>query len=95
MGVRPLHQFLILHQHRGTEPTGAAILPGPFTAIAIGIGQFTPPVGVNLFVASRVLNVSIEDTVREIPPFLLISFLGLFLIYLFPALSIWLPSTMR
>lgn len=68
---------------------------GIFAAIAVGIGQFTPPVGVNLFVAARVLNVSIESTVKEIAPFLLVSVIGLLIIYLFPALSVWLPSTMR
>ena len=68
---------------------------GIFAAIAIGIGQFTPPVGVNLFVAARVLNVRIDAVVKEILPFLAMSLIGLLLIYLFPALSVWLPSTMR
>lgn len=68
---------------------------GIFAAIAIGIGQFTPPVGVNLFVAARVLNVRFDAVVKEILPFLLVALVGLLLIYLFPAVSTWLPSTMR
>ena len=68
---------------------------GIFAAIAVGIGQFTPPVGVNIFVAARVLGVRFHDVIREIVPFLLVSLLGLLLIYLFPAVSTWLPSTMR
>lgn len=68
---------------------------GIFAAIAVGIGQFTPPVGVNIFVAARVLGVRFHDVIREILPFLLVSLLGLLLIYLFPAVSTWLPSTMR
>lgn len=68
---------------------------GIFAAIAIGIGQFTPPVGVNIFVAARVLGVRFDEVIREILPFLFISLLGLLLIYLFPAVSTWLPSTMR
>lgn len=68
---------------------------GIFAAIAVGIGQFTPPVGVNVFVAARVLGVRFHDVIREIVPFLLVSLLGLLLIYLFPAVSTWLPSTMR
>lgn len=68
---------------------------GIFSAVAIGIGQFTPPVGVNLFVAARVLGTPVDSIVRETLPFLLMSFVGLVIIYLFPALSTWLPSTMR
>jgi C4-dicarboxylate transporter DctM subunit len=67
---------------------------GIFVAIAIGAGQFTPPVGVNLFVASRVLGVSLERVVGETGPFLLAALVGLVLVYLFPALSTWLPSMM-
>lgn len=68
---------------------------GIFVALTVGIGQFTPPVGVNLFVAARVLGIRMDDAVREILPFLYVSLLGLLLIYLFPAISTWLPSTMR
>lgn len=68
---------------------------GVFVAVAVAIGQFTPPVGVNLFVAARVLNARIQDILRSILPFVLVSLVALLLIYLFPALSTWLPSTMR
>lgn len=67
---------------------------GVFVAVAVAIGQFTPPVGVNLFVAARVLNTRIQDILKSILPFVLISLLALLLIYLFPGLSTWLPSTM-
>jgi C4-dicarboxylate transporter DctM subunit len=68
---------------------------GIFVALTVGIGQFTPPVGVNLFVAARVLHIRMDDSIREILPFLAASLIGLLLIYLFPAISTWLPSTMR
>lgn len=67
---------------------------GVFVALAVAIGQFTPPVGVNLFVAARVLNVEFDRILPDIVPFLVASLLGLLLIYLFPAISTWLPSTM-
>ncbi|MFP1632690.1 TRAP transporter large permease [Zhengella sp. ZM62] len=67
---------------------------GVFVAVAVAIGQFTPPVGVNLFVAARVLDTRIQEILRGILPFVLVSILALFLIYLFPGLSTWLPSTM-
>jgi C4-dicarboxylate transporter DctM subunit len=67
---------------------------GVFVAVAIAIGQFTPPVGVNLFVAARVLNVRIEEILRDILPLLGVSILAMLILYLFPAISLWLPSTM-
>lgn len=68
---------------------------GVFVAVAVAIGQFTPPVGVNLFVAARVLDVRIQEILRSILPFVLVSLVALLFIYLFPGLSTWLPSTMR
>ncbi len=68
---------------------------GVFVAIAIGIGQFTPPVAVNLFVASRVLKVDLDRIVPETVPFLIASFIGLVLVFQFPWLSTWLPSKMQ
>lgn len=67
---------------------------GVFVALAVAIGQFTPPVGVNLFVAARVLDVEFDRILPDIVPFIVASVLGLILIYLFPAISTWLPSTM-
>lgn len=67
---------------------------GVFVALAVAIGQFTPPVGVNLFVAARVLDVEFDRILPDIVPFVVTSLLGLLLIYLFPGISTWLPSTM-
>jgi len=67
---------------------------GVFIAIVIAIGQFTPPVGVNLFVASRIVDVDFSEICKDIWPVLLASLFCLLLIVLFPFLSTWLPSTM-
>lgn len=67
---------------------------GVFVAVAVAIGQFTPPVGVNLFVAARVLDVRVEEILREILPFVAVSMFALVLLYFFPAITLWLPSTM-
>ncbi|MEX0954981.1 MAG: TRAP transporter large permease [Rhizobiaceae bacterium] len=67
---------------------------GVFVAVAVAIGQFTPPVGVNLFVAARILDIKFERIIPDVLPFIGVSMLGLVLIYLFPAVSLWLPSTM-
>lgn len=67
---------------------------GVFVAAAVAIGQFTPPVGVNLFVAARVLRIPVDVILREVLPFIAVAMLVLVLLYLFPAISLWLPSTM-
>ncbi|MCM4162182.1 MULTISPECIES: TRAP transporter large permease [unclassified Arenibacter] len=56
------------------------------------IGLTTPPVGVCLFVASSIGKISIGAVSKAGLPFLLVSFLVLILVTLFPWLSLALPN---
>ncbi len=67
---------------------------GVFYTICIEIGLLTPPVGVNLFVIKGASDVPFDDIVIGMLPFLGILTLGIVIIYLFPQLCSWLPSTM-
>ncbi|KZE38837.1 C4-dicarboxylate ABC transporter permease [Bhargavaea cecembensis] len=58
----------------------------------LAIGFITPPLGVNLFVASSVGNVKFEKIVVGVIPFLLTMIICLLLITYVPALSTWLPG---
>ncbi|MCG7334901.1 TRAP transporter large permease [Sporosarcina sp. ACRSM] len=58
----------------------------------LAIGFITPPLGVNLFVASSVGNVRFEKIVVSILPFLLSMIICLLVITYIPALSLWLPN---
>ncbi|TQR21333.1 TRAP transporter large permease [Psychrobacillus vulpis] len=58
----------------------------------LAIGFITPPLGVNLFVASSVGNVKFEKIVMAIIPFLLSMIICLIVITFVPSLSLWLPS---
>jgi tripartite ATP-independent transporter DctM subunit len=60
----------------------------------IALGQFTPPMAVNLMVSCRLSGASMESTVRWDIWMLLSMFLGLLLIIAFPALAIWLPRVL-
>lgn len=60
----------------------------------IALGQFTPPMAVNLMVSCRLSGASMESTVRWDMWLLLSMFLGLLLIIAFPALAIWLPRVL-
>ena len=56
------------------------------------IGLTTPPVGVCLFVASSIGKISIGEVSKAGMPFLLVSFLVLILVTLFPWFSLALPN---
>ena len=59
---------------------------GVFTIIALAVGQFTPPVGLNLFIASNIAQVKFESVVREIIPYLLAYVAMLVLFIAFPGM---------
>lgn len=54
----------------------------------LAIGYITPPVGVNLFVASAIGKTSIENVIRGILPFFIALIVSLIVITYFPSLSL-------
>ena len=58
----------------------------------LGIGYNTPPVGLNLFIASSRFNRPIIKLYRSTLPFLLLLLVTLFVITYWPPLSLFLPS---
>lgn len=61
----------------------------------IMIGIITPPLGICLFVTSRIAGVQLNEAVREILPFIAVSILALLLITFVPAISLTLPQMLR
>lgn len=55
------------------------------------IGMFTPPFGLNLFVASSLGDVSYEQAVRGALPFIALALIGLGIVTYVPDISMWLP----
>lgn len=55
---------------------------GVFTIITLAVGQFTPPVGLNLFIASNIAQEKFEVVVKDVIPYFLVyvSFLILFIL---------------
>jgi C4-dicarboxylate transporter, DctM subunit len=75
--------------------TQAGIDPVHFGVILVAnlaIGFITPPLGVNLFVASSVSKIKLEKITVAVLPFLLTMIISLLVITYVPALSTWLPS---
>lgn len=61
----------------------------------LAIGFITPPLGVNLFVASSVGNVKFERIVTAVIPFIVSLIICLLVITFVPSVSLWLPSFMK
>lgn len=60
--------------------------------VNLAIGMITPPVGVNLFVASRVSGLTLETVVRGTITPLIVMIAVLLVITYVPALSLALPA---
>lgn len=74
--------------HVGVDPVQFAII----MVFNLVIGLTTPPVGVCLFVASSIGNISLEKIARAGLPFLLVSLFVLILVTYVPGISLWLPG---
>lgn len=67
---------------------------GVFWQFMSEIGMLTPPVGTNLFVIQGVTGISSRNVIVGNLPFVGMMLLTLVVMYLFPQLVTWLPSTM-
>jgi len=74
--------------HVGVDPIQFAII----MVFNLVIGLTTPPVGVCLFVASSIGNISLEKIAKACLPFLLVSLFILILVTYIPGISLWLPG---
>ena len=64
---------------------------GAILVLNLIIGLSTPPVGVCLFIACRIANVSLEQISKAAFPFLMVAILVLLIITYFPGLVMYLP----
>ena len=67
---------------------------GVIITINMELGMLTPPVGLNLFVASGITGLSIKEVVKAVMPWFFVIFVGLILITYIPQISLWLPNLM-
>jgi C4-dicarboxylate transporter DctM subunit len=65
---------------------------GVILTLKVALGQFTPPLAVNLMVSCRIAGVRMESTLRWIGPLLLAMFVVMVLVIAFPQLALWLPA---
>lgn len=74
--------------HVGIDPVQFGVI----MVLNLMIGLLTPPVGMVLFVLSKVSGLSVEATMKTIVPYLFPLFAVLALISIFPALTLYLPT---
>jgi C4-dicarboxylate transporter DctM subunit len=67
---------------------------GVLMTVNMEIGMITPPVGLNLYVASGVSRLGLTETTKACAPWILVMLLYLILITYVPAISLWLPNLM-
>ncbi|MDB5798092.1 MAG: dicarboxylate transporter, DctM subunit [Paucimonas sp.] len=67
---------------------------GIIMTMNLAIGQFTPPMAVNLMVTTRIAGITMESTVRWALCMVGAMLLALALVTVFPQLALWLPQTL-
>jgi tripartite ATP-independent transporter DctM subunit len=79
--------LLPIMNHYGWDPVWFGVI----LTLKVALGQFTPPLAVNLMVSCRIAGVRMESTVRWVGPMLLAMFLVMVAVIAFPQLALWLP----
>ncbi|WP_142850535.1 TRAP transporter large permease [Telmatospirillum sp. J64-1] len=67
---------------------------GVVMTMNLAVGQFTPPLAVNLMVTCAVAGVPIEKTVRWVIWLVLAMLSALVLVAIFPSIALWLPRSL-
>jgi TRAP-type C4-dicarboxylate transport system permease large subunit len=75
---------------------------GMIMLICLCIGTITPPFGTHLFITKGLTDmhpeiygkITVGGVMRATWPYLVLTFIGLILIIVFPEIALWLPSTM-
>lgn len=67
---------------------------GVLMTMNMAIGQFTPPMAVNLMVTSRIAGISMESTVQWVMWFVVAMLLALIFVASMPQLALWLPQSL-
>ncbi|AIB15343.1 C4-dicarboxylate ABC transporter (plasmid) [Azospirillum argentinense] len=67
---------------------------GVILTMKLAIGQFTPPMAVNLMVTCKIAGTTMEATVRWVGWLILAMFVALALVAALPQLALWIPHTL-
>lgn len=82
--------FLPVAQQLGIDPIHLGII----MTINMELGMITPPVGLNLYVASGLARMGLTDVTKAAAPWIVVVVAVLLLVTYIPAISLWLPNLM-
>jgi C4-dicarboxylate transporter DctM subunit len=82
--------FMPLVRALGVDPIHFGIV----MTVNIAIGMFTPPFGLNIFVAQSVLGVPLDTIYRGVLPFAVVQIAALLIITYWPGLSLYLTAAL-
>lgn len=68
---------------------------GIIMTVNMAIGQFTPPVGVNLYVACGISKISLKEICLSVGPFIILSIAILLILTYIPQIVYFLPNLLR
>jgi C4-dicarboxylate transporter DctM subunit len=80
--------FLPIMELYGWDPVWFGVV----MTLNLAIGQFTPPVAVNLYVTTQLAGIRLEETFKAVWPMVLAMLVALVIVVLFPALSLFVPT---
>ena len=80
--------LLPIMQHYKWDPVWFGVI----LTLKVALGQFTPPLAVNLMVSCRIAGVRMEQTTRWVVWFVLAMTLAMLLVVVFPQIALWLPQ---
>ena len=80
--------FLPVAVQLGIDP----LFFGVLMVVNLGIGCITPPVGLDLFVASAIAEVPLERVMKAVIPYLMILIIDLLIFTFFPVIITFLPN---
>jgi C4-dicarboxylate transporter DctM subunit len=82
--------FLPITSKLGIDPIQLGII----FVVCCEAGFLTPPFGANLFVAMKLIDVTLEGVAKAVIPFVFAIIIAIILVCYFPQLSMWLPSVL-
>jgi len=80
--------FIPIIEHFGWNPVWFGVV----MTLNLAVGQFTPPVAVNLYVTTQLANIRLEKTFKAVWPMVLAMLIALVVVILFPSLSLFVPQ---
>lgn len=80
--------FLPIMAHYGWDPVWFGVM----MTLNLAIGQFTPPVAVNLYVTTQLADIRLEETFKAVWPMVVAMLFALVVIIIFPPLSLFIPK---